>query len=334
MRVQLNNTGTLSLAEVEVIGRASNEEIPPIASNLSVGRPTEQSTTAFNGASLRAVDGNTNGRYSARSVTHTSTSSNQAWWQVDLGNQAIIDSILLFNRTDSCCTSRLSNFYVLISPQPFGNRSLTELLSDSTVVSSFHSSLDSSFLEIDFDSTQGQYVRVQLQGAGALSLAEVEVLGNLLEGQPPLVSNLSLGKAVQQHSTAHGGAASRAVDGNTTGLYFSGSVTHTSPTNQPWWQVDLAEMSLIDSIVIHNRTDCCIDRLANFYVLVSEQPFGNRSLNDLLADPLIESRFQANLLSSWLELELDNVKGRYVRIQLLNHNPLSLAEVQVMGVVQ
>ena len=335
VRVQLRDANVvLSLAEVQVVGRISDDDEEPAISNLSLGQPSQQSSTSHSGVASRAVDGNTNGVYNARSVTHTSPSSNQAWWQVDLGDQALVDNIVLFNRIDACCTSRLSNFYVMVSPQPFGSRSLGELLNDQSIQRSFHSSLSSNSIEIDFNNAQGQYVRIQLQNSGVLSLAEVEVMGHFSDGEPAVISNLSISKAVAQHSTGFGGSASRAVDGNPNGQYFGGSVTHTNTAFQTWWQVDLAVQSSIESVIIHNRTDCCSDRLANFYVLISTEPFGNRSLSELLSDSSIQSRFESNLNASSIEIDFNNAQGRYVRVQLINTNPLSLAEVEVMGSVQ
>lgn len=159
-------------------------------------------------------------------------------------------------------------------------------------------------------------------------------MGHFSDGEPAVISNLSISKAVAQHSTGFGGSASRAVDGNPNGQYFGGSVTHTNTAFQTWWQVDLAVQSSIESVIIHNRTDCCSDRLANFYVLVSTEPFGNRSLSELLSDSSIQSRFESNLNASSIEIDFNNAQGRYVRVQLINTNPLSLAEVEVMGSVQ
>lgn len=97
-----------------------------------------------------------------------------------MGARANIASVNIFNRTDNCCRQRLSNFYVLISDEPFANKSLTELLNDSTVEQSFHASLSSNSLEIAVNNAQGRYVRIQLRDLGTLSLAEVEVMGSVI----------------------------------------------------------------------------------------------------------------------------------------------------------
>ena len=121
-----------------------------------------------------------------------------------------------------------------------------------------------------------RYVRVQLAGTNYLQLAEVEVFGG--GGSASSVPqgggnvNLALGKPVQQSSTGWGGDPRRAVDGNNDGNYGANSVSHTEGQPQPWWQVDLGSVQGVRNIRIWNRTDCCGDRLAKFYVLVSEIP--------------------------------------------------------------
>ena len=52
--------------------------------------------------------------------------------------------------------------------------------------------------------------------------------------------NLALGKPAIQSSTAFGGAAGYAVDGNTDGTFDNNSVSQTELETEPWWQVNLA----------------------------------------------------------------------------------------------
>src|SRR5581483_9136794 len=89
-------------------------------------------------------------------------------------------------------------------------------------------------------------------------------------------SNLAEGKSTSQSSTLPGvpGATSgSAVDGNTDGNFYDGSVTATNLDPNAWWQVDLGSSASIQSIEIWNRTDCCISRLNDFWVFVSDTPF-------------------------------------------------------------
>jgi len=97
---------------------------------------------------------------------------------------------------------------------------------------------------------QGRFVRVELLGANKiLSLAEVEVLSR---GE-----NIAKKGTASQSNTAYDGAPTRAIDGNTNGNYFeSNSVTHSDANaSDPWWEVDLGSVQLIEKIVIWNRTD-------------------------------------------------------------------------------
>ena len=181
--LQVVGTGfdTLALAETAQSNTGSgthidNISLRPQASNLALGKIASQISTRFGGVAERAVDGTTDGRYRANSVTHTAT-ADQTWWQVDLAEQSIINSVEIYNRTDACCTARLSDFYVLIDDQPFDNRSLSELLNDPSVARSFHTNVPDDSLEIDFANVRGRYVRVQLAGRGQLNLAEVVVMG-------------------------------------------------------------------------------------------------------------------------------------------------------------
>ena len=41
----------------------------------------------------------------------------------------------------------------------------------------------------------------------------------------------------------------------------SGTCTHTSGAGPHWWKVDLLESNQISAVVIHNRVDCCQDRI-------------------------------------------------------------------------
>ncbi len=123
--------------------------------------------------------------------------------------------------------------------------------------------------------TVGRFVRIELPGKQrTLTLAEVEVFS---DGK-----NIArMGKA-KQSSTAHGGTADRAIDGNKSGTYGDGGQTHSSEsTDAPWWELDLGREVPIEKIAIYNRTDGALGtRLKNYSVLVLD---GNRK-------PVFESK--------------------------------------------
>lgn len=132
--------------------------------------------------------------------------------------------------------------------------------------------------------------------------------------------NVALGRTTSQSSTAYSGISSRAVDGNTSGVWRNSSVTHTATTNQPWWKVDLDATTSIDKVIIYNRTDnCCVSRLSNFYV---------EALSE--TGSVVGSLYISNPPTPTLTINGNGINAKSIRIRLAGTNPLSLAEVQVI----
>jgi hypothetical protein len=154
-------------------------------------------------------------------------------------------------------------------------------------------------------------------------LVEIEAYSNISS------SNLALGKPATQSSTLYTTAAA-AVDGNRDGNFANASVTHTSNTFQPWWQVDLGSSQSLNTVSLWNRTDCCGDRLSNFYVLVSDQPFVSTDLNTTINQMGVSSYFFSGTAGVTTNINVGR-SGRYVRVQLSGTNFLSLAEVEISG---
>jgi hypothetical protein len=94
----------LSLAEVQVFAGDKN---------LAREGKASQSSTTYGGDPARAIDGNTNGDFSADSTSHTAESADP-WWELDLGKTAAIDRVVLWNRTDSNLQSRLKDARVIV----------------------------------------------------------------------------------------------------------------------------------------------------------------------------------------------------------------------------
>ena len=146
----------------------------------------------------------------------------------------------------------------------------------------------------------------------------------------PSVQNLSLGKPASQSSNSDIVPPGLAVDGNTDGDYRSNSTTHTLFDTQAWWQVDLGATGSIQTIRLWNRTDCCSDRLSNFHVLVSDNPFTSTDLQSTINQAGVADYYYQGAVGQNIEFNIGRT-GRYVRVQLAGTNFLSLAEVQVMG---
>ncbi len=135
-----------------------------------------------------------------------------------------------------------------------------------------------------------------------------------------------------QSTTAWGGVAAAAIDGNTSGTYYgTQTVTHTYDQAGSWWQVDLGLDRIVDRVELFNRNldgASTAARLSNFRV----------SLLDAAGNSVASKDFHTNgthvkAVEFW---EAGGVIGRTVKIELLGPNPhgthiLSLSEVNVWG---
>lgn len=277
-----------------------NTSVPSVdpLENIALGKRVSQSSTAFGGDASRAVDGKTDGDFGHQSVTHTNFQS-KPWWQVDLDSEETIRQINIYNRTDTA-SNRLSNFHVILLDS-FGNEIDRKRIS----------SLSDTFAQIAIDYKKARYVRIELEGNNALSLAEVQVLR---------AENIAWKKQATQSSTAYGGNANRALDGNTNSSYSQNSITHTNFEKQAWWQVDLGRNEQVGLVRLFNRGDGELaKRLSNFDVILYNE--NNEE---------VSRQYIQQLTSNQLNVQFNGKIGRYVRVQLHHeHQALSLAEVEV-----
>ena len=115
-------------------------------------------------------------------------------------------------------------------------------------------------LKPDGKSLSGRYVRIELPKRGTLSLAEVEVMSGSANVAPS-------GQATQS-TTSHGGVAQRGIDGNKSGIYGDGGITHSEEhTGKPWWEVDLGHELPIESVVVYNRNEGFLGGRLNGFTL-------------------------------------------------------------------
>ncbi|MEO0471780.1 MAG: discoidin domain-containing protein, partial [Bacteroidota bacterium] len=145
--------------------------------------------------------------------------------------------------------------------------------------------------------------------------------------------NVALGKPTNQSSTYVSNLSfesDNAVDGNNSGNRLDNSLTHTQFDLNAWWEVDLGQSYDLSAIKIWNRTDCCSDRLSDFHVLVSEDPFTSTDLTATIAQSGVTDLHFPGTAIRETDFNLSGT-GRYVRIQLSGQNALQLAEVEIMG---
>jgi hypothetical protein len=149
-------------------------------------------------------------------------------------------------------------------------------------------------------------------------------------------SNLALGRTASQSSTDGTATAARAVDGRFDGVFTNGSVTKTLTETNPWWQVDLGSVQLIDTISVWNRIDeCCYSNTVDFNLFVSETPFSSENPAVLAAQPNVFT-FKQNgqpgpVTHVITRRNRASLRGRYVRVQVPSTTSLALAELQVFG---
>lgn len=149
--------------------------------------------------------------------------------------------------------------------------------------------------------------------------AEVSLRGEDMEFEDPEdgLVNVAIGKMTEQSSNS---GSERAVDGNLSGEYRDVSVTHTQLEYEPFWSVDLGRDETIRKIIIHNRTDCCQDRLRDFKV-------------ELFRDNQV--RWHAQYLGTPLHkttFEVNGILADKVKVSLPGRSDyLSLAEVEVIA---
>ena len=146
------------------------------------------------------------------------------------------------------------------------------------------------------------------------------------------------------------GTADDAVDGSVNGNFSQGSVSHTDKEAYPYWEIDLGESQAtktIDKIEVWNRTDCCNDRLASYYILVSDKPFpktwtgksnpkakskGQRSIDEAGTKKYSHvSKYFVTPHGARVSSTSIRKRGRYIRI--INDYPdtyLNLAEVRII----
>ena len=179
-----------------------------------------------------------------------------------------------------------------------------------------------------------------LKTAGPQTITVVDLNSAAVGTSDPILvstasaTNLAPGKAATQSSTLAGypmaGAAS-AIDANHDGNFFNGSVTATNYSTNPWWQVDLGASYPVTSVVLWNRTDCCAERLTDYWVFISDTPFSATDTPSILQGRIgTWSSHQTGAVGRMATIAA-GTRGRYLRVQLSGTDYLSLAEVEVLS---
>ena len=168
--------------------------------NLVIGKEVRQSSTYTVGVKKWhqpevASNGDTRGE-GEKYCTHTCR-DDQAWWEVDLGANAVIERIVLWNRTDSPTdkgqpqdyfTKRLFPVWVIISSKEIPDdreEGLDAALEEADCARKFTENVRCSEWTVPVNTT-GRYIRLQLEKKNFLHFSQLEVFGNWGRAHRPI----------------------------------------------------------------------------------------------------------------------------------------------------
>ncbi|XP_065826165.1 uncharacterized protein [Oscarella lobularis] len=278
--------------------------------NIAYQKVAVQSSVCCGDAiAARAVDGNRDTYFPHKSVAHTDI-EDKPYWRVDLGGSCSVKKVVIYNLVDDS-GERLQNFDVTLENYAF-----------QPIQSYYYGLGKRDKFEFGGEELVGgvEHVRVQLRGRNYLCLVEVEVYGHC-EAKRIGFDNVALNKYARQSSTTF--PASNAVNGNSDPYNTaSGSITaHTQSQYRPWWEVDVQDTAEIASVLVFNRLDCCRERLSNFNVTLYN-----------FAHEAVETFHEARGgLTEYGFVVAPPKKVKFIRVQLLGTNYLTLVEVEAFG---
>ena len=320
----------LSLAEVLVmsicnLGDACLTKSTCDEINLAQCKPTSQSTTAGSGTANFAVDG----KYSELATTECEENPH---FLVDLMGLYNVTSVAMINHPEMNGLERLKGMTVelldindnVVAEDSFAPKLMKDEKGDVYV------------MNFDGRTAIACKVRVSIKHAPGscepLKLAEVAVMGKCLDDgehcktwEDCKLKSVSRCMPSTQSSIELGGIAARAVDG-----HFS--LAHTKCEEQPWWMTDLLGSHPVTEVIVHNREDCCFERLNNVEVHLLDDA-GN-TVASMKHDPVTMGVIETSWKAVFANTNASAVSASKVKIATSNPGdckPLNLAEVQVMS---
>uniref|UniRef100_A0A673W0M5 Fucolectin tachylectin-4 pentraxin-1 domain-containing protein n=1 Tax=Salmo trutta TaxID=8032 RepID=A0A673W0M5_SALTR len=262
------------------------------------------------------IDGNRNSNYNSGGSCSSTEFNTNPWWRVDLLDVYRVTAVTITNRGD-CCPERLDGAEIRI-----GNSLENNGINNPrcAVIPKIPAGQTNTF---QCNEMEGRYVVVVIPGQNKiLTLCEVEVYGN------PAV-NVAL-KGVASQSSLNGyGQAQNAIDGNRESNYPLGSCTHTTQETNPWWRVDLLDVTRVTAVSITNRGDSSPERLDG-----AEIRIGNSLENNGINNPscAVIPKIPAGETYTFQCNEMDS---QYVVVVIPGQNKiLTLCEVEVFATVK
>ena len=140
---------------------------------------------------------------------------------------------------------------------------------------------------------------------------------------PHQLRNLVVAARASQSSTQGDRIAEYAQDGDTD----RASLSLTGAEEHAWWGADLGDRKMIRQLVVWNGAE---ERLGDFYVLTSSEPFESEDLAATLEQHGVKAKRVEASADASISVKV-NEQTRYLRIQSATSGPLALAEVQAFG---
>lgn len=158
---------------------------------ISLSKFTEQSSVFNKCLSSNAITGVPHFGNLYNSITNM---EKDPWWQVDLGDNYLIDEIVIWNAITDSKSLFITDqsFYIFISLKPFGlstqarRSGMTEIESCKRRSSTFKKVFNyiqcvlcGMKVSVDLPQCLGRYVRIQSKGITQLALSQVQVIGRV-----------------------------------------------------------------------------------------------------------------------------------------------------------
>jgi len=277
------------------------DELP----NLAFGKPVESADEIVSYPKAQANDENNTTIYHSNSASGLDDSGNKKnpWWRVDLMSIANITEVKIYNRQD-CCQERILGVKVEILDVNGGLVDIREI-----------ENIDypDNIIPFNFNGSKGRYIQLTQDIEGQfLAFADIIVHGTtLIDG----LEDIALNHTTFSSGSLAGYVESYAVDG----LY--GTLYHSS-TPSAWWQVDLQSVNEIAQVTIHNRDNCCQERLNGAIVEILDE------MSNVVASEIVTINPNGNVDIAVVPFPTD-ISGKYVRIQ--GEDYLNFIQVDVYG---
>ena len=222
--------------------------------NVALGKPVTASSVQDD-----VLPGNATSGLGRANFAITSNESESEFLEVDLGDEAMIQKVIILNRS-SCCKERIKGCHIALS-----DKEKTEVAKSSDITDESEAYVwkpeAPEIATIKYDEVDGEMLKKTVRGQFIeLRHTKKDVVINLADLKvwhaEDKDTNLAESKKVTGNSVHPAGPLARLVDGN------PGNFAHTNgPADvEDHMLVDLGNEIEFNAITITNRKDCCQER--------------------------------------------------------------------------